>query len=71
VLVERRRINASNLRSVGYDPASRMLEIEFTGGNIVRYAGVPTEIHRRLMNAPSPSFFWDSIEEDFPATRVR
>jgi len=70
--VERTRINASNLRTVGYDPATRVLEIEFAGGNIVRYAGVPAEIHRRLMSAPSPaSVFRDNIEEDYPATRVR
>lgn len=70
--MERRRINASTLRSVGYDPTSRVLEVEFTAGTIVRYVGVPAEIHRRLMSAPSPtSFFRDNIEEDFPATRVR
>lgn len=70
--MERRRINTSTVRAVGYDPAARVLEVEFTAGSIVRYAGVPAEVHRRLMSAPSPaSFFRDNIEEDFPATRVR
>lgn len=70
--MERKRINAANLRSVGYDPAGRVLEVEFSAGSIVRYTGVPAEIYRRLTNAPSPaSYFRDNIEEEFPAMRVR
>ena len=49
-----------------------MLEIEFSNGGINQYAGVPEEIYRRLMNAPSPgSYFRDEIEESFSAKRVR
>ena len=70
--MERKRVNASNLRSVGYDPRGGVLEIEFSSGSIVQYSGVSEEVYRRLMNAPSPgSFFHDKIEEDFPAKRVR
>lgn len=70
--MERRRVNASNIRSAGYDARNRLLEIEFSNGNIVQYSGVPEEVYRRLMNAPSPgSYFQDNIEEDFPAKRIR
>lgn len=70
--MERKRINASNIRSVGYDARNRLLEVEFSNGSIIQYSGVSEEIHRGLMNAPSPgSYFRDKIEEDFTAKRVR
>jgi len=70
--MERKRLNASNIRSAGYDARSRVLEIEFSNGGITQYTGVSEEIYRRLMNAPSPgSYFQDQIEEGFTAKRVR
>jgi YD repeat-containing protein len=70
--MDRKRINASSIRSVGYDAARQLLEIEFTSGSIVQYSGVSPEVHRRFVNAPSPgSFFQDQIDENFPARRVR
>lgn len=70
--MERKRINASNIRAVGYDARGRVLEVEFSSGSIVQYSGVSEEVYRRLMNAPSPgSYFHDNIEEDFPAKRLR
>lgn len=70
--MERRRVNASTIRSVGYDPGQQVLEVEFTSGSIVQYTGVSPEVHRRFMNSPSPgSFFQDQIDENFPSKRVR
>jgi hypothetical protein len=70
--MERKRLNASNIRSVGYDSRSRVLEIEFSSGGIFQYSGVSDEVYRRLMNAPSPgSFFRDEIEESFTGKRIR
>ena len=70
--MDRKRVSASTLRSVGYDAAQQLLEIEFSGGNIVQYSGVSPEVHRRFMNSPSPgSFFQDQIDENFPSKRIR
>jgi len=70
--MERKRLNASNIRSAGYDARNRTLEVEFSNGGIYQYSGVSEEVHRRLMNAPSPgSYFKDNIEENFPAKRMR
>lgn len=70
--MERKRINAANIRSVGYDARNRLLEVEFSNGSIVQYSGVSEEVYRGLMNAPSPgSYFSDRIEEDYTAKRVR
>ena len=70
--MERKRLNASNIRAVGYDARNRVLEIEFSDGRISQYSGVADEVHRRLMNSPSPgSYFHDNIEENFAAKRLR
>lgn len=70
--MERKRINSSKIRAVGYDPKSQALEVEFSDGKIVQYRGVSQEVHRQFMAAPSPtSFFEDKIDESFPSTRVR
>lgn len=70
--MERKRINASNIRAVGYDAARQLLEIEFTSGSIVQYSGVSPEVHRRFMSSPSPgTFYQDQIDESFPSKRTR
>jgi len=70
--VDRKRVNASNIRSVGYDEGRQLLEVEFTSGSIVQYSGVSLEVHRRFLSSPSPgSFFQDQIEENFPSNRIR
>jgi hypothetical protein len=70
--MERKRVNSSSIRSVGYDERSRTLEIEFSDGRIIQYSGVPAEVHRRLVSAPSiVSYFRDNVEEAFTAKRVK
>jgi hypothetical protein len=70
--MDRKRVNALNIRSVGYDAGRQVLEVEFTNGSIVEYSGVSSEVHRRFMSSPSPgSFFQDQIEENFPSKRAR
>ena len=70
--MDRKRVNASTIRSVGYDAGSQALEVEFTSGSIVQYSGVSPEVHRRFMGAPSPgSFFQDQIDEHYPSKRIR
>ena len=51
--MERTYVRSSNLRSVGYDPTTCGLEIEFHGGRLYLYSGVPEAVYRRLMEAPS------------------
>ncbi|HUD64925.1 MAG TPA: KTSC domain-containing protein [Candidatus Sulfotelmatobacter sp.] len=44
---------SSHIRSVGYDAASRTLEVEFGGGEIYHYHGVSEQEHHDLMHAHS------------------
>ncbi len=70
--MERKRVNSSRIRAVGYDPKSQALEVEFSDGKVVHYRGVSPEVHRQFMASPSPtSFFEDKIDESFPSSRLR
>jgi len=70
--MERKRINASSIGSVGYDAGQQLLEIEFSSGSVVQHSGVSPEVHRRFTGSPSPgSFFQDQIDENFPSKRIR
>jgi hypothetical protein len=69
--MERQPVTSSNLRSVGYDPDSRTLEIEFQTGRVWRYAGVPPSVYSTLMAADSKGSYFNSLIRDvYPDIRV-
>ena len=69
--MQRKRVNSSKLRSVGYDEKTRTLEVEMSNGEVFQYGGVYPEVYRQLMAAPNPSvFFDDKIVEEYSARRV-
>jgi hypothetical protein len=47
------RVESSMIKAVGYDAATRVLEVLFNSGQTYYYEGVPPEIHRGLMDAAS------------------
>ena len=69
--MERKRINSSTIRSVGYDAGKQVLEIEFSSAH--------PQVHRRVARGASPlhelalagKFYQDQIDESFPAKRIR
>ena len=66
----RTAVTSSNLRSVGYDPASRILEIEFKNG-VYQYADVPLEVYEALMAAASLGrYFAQHIKDAYPASKI-
>ena len=70
--MDRKKVNSGSIRSIGFDERNRTLEIEFSDGRVVQYAGVSAETHRRLISAPSiVSYFRDNVEESFTAKRIK
>lgn len=51
--MDRALVTSSELASVGYNPTSQTLEVEFKNGGVYEYHGVPATVHSALMNAPS------------------
>ncbi|WP_442789173.1 KTSC domain-containing protein [Kitasatospora sp. NBC_01302] len=56
--MERFIVRSSNIRSIGYDRWSEILEIEFLSGGIYQYRAVPPALHRELMEAESHGRFF-------------
>jgi KTSC domain len=70
--MERKKVNSSQIRSVGYETGSQTLEVEMSDGTVWQYTRVPTEVYRRLMAAPTiATYYRDNIEEDYSRRRVR
>jgi KTSC domain len=51
--VERTPVVSSNIASVGYDPATYILEVEFANGHIYQYYDVPQAVFEELMGSAS------------------
>ncbi|MCC7548482.1 MAG: KTSC domain-containing protein [Burkholderiales bacterium] len=69
--MERRKVSSSQIRSIGYDGSSQLLEVEMSDGTIWQYSRVPTEVHRRLLAAPTiASYYRDNIEEEYSRKRL-
>jgi hypothetical protein len=69
--MERKRVNSSKIRSIGYDEKSMTLEVEMRNGEVWQYSRVYPEVYRRFMAAPNPtSFFEDKIAEEYSGRRI-
>ena len=51
--MERVPVSSTNVASIGYDPATLTLELEFTNGSIYQYFDVPQSLYEELMSSPS------------------
>lgn len=70
--MEMKRLSSGNLRAAGYDDRNRVLQIEFSNGQVMEYRGVSAEMARRLLSSASAaSYFRDNIEDEFTGRRVR
>lgn len=59
--MERQAVSSSNLASVGYDPSSETLEVEFvTTGKVYEYYNVPQFEFDRLLEAPSVGQYFNA-----------
>lgn len=57
--MKRTFVSSSNIASIGYDSARRILEVEFLNRSVYQYFGVPESIYNGLMNAPSHGSYFD------------
>lgn len=51
--MQRQVVSSSNVLSVGYDPKTATLEVEFHGGSIYEYYNVPEAVYEGLLSAAS------------------
>jgi DNA helicase HerA-like ATPase len=68
--MEREPVTSSNVVSVGYEPTSETLEVEFTNG-VYQYYNVPQPIHEQMMAAGSVGKFLNVyIKPTYPCAKV-
>ena len=48
----RHPVQSSNIKSIGHDPKTNTLEVEFGSGGVYQYHGVPAEEHSNLIHHP-------------------
>jgi len=64
-------VGSSNIASIGHDPETKTLEVEFRSGSVHRYEGVEPEHYSMLIHAPSiGSHFHKFIRDKFPSKKV-
>lgn len=69
--MERQKVSSSNINSVGYDPTSQILEIEFNYGGIYQYLNVPQLVFDNLMSAGSiGGYHAQYIKNDYPFNKL-
>jgi hypothetical protein len=63
------------MRSVGYQPRSGILEIEFDSGAVYQYLEVPARIYEQLLRAESKGRYFNSeireVYQYVPVSRTR
>lgn len=65
-------VESKLLASVGHDPVSQVLEVEFCNGSVYEYYEVPDELFSALLTAESPgTFFLERIRDGFKYRRMR
>ena len=65
-------VQSSNLRSVGYDSSTKVLEIEFHSGGIYQYSNVSENVYSALISASSKGkYFASYIKDSYPARKIR
>ena len=64
-------VASTNIRSLGYDPASSTLEVEFSSGSIYQYYNIGEPLYEQLMAASSKGQFLNIyIKNAYPFSRV-
>ena len=70
--MDRKLVSSSNIRSIGYDPQSNVLEVEFNSGDIYQYFDVPAHLYESFLRASSHGqFLNDNIRYNYRYQKVR
>lgn len=70
--MDRTRVVSSSITSIGYHDEQRVLEVEFTGGDVYQYTGVPVHIHAALVRADSCGKYFNAhIKDKYPYKQAR
>ena len=65
-------MKSSNIKSIGYNAATKTMEVEFGSGTAYQYNGVPADLHEGLLSAESVgSFFAREVRTRFKGVSLK
>ncbi|AJI96435.1 KTSC domain-containing protein [Yersinia ruckeri] len=62
--MQRQPVSSSRIHSIGYDPETHVLEIQFCGNDIYQYVNVPARIYHDFISVVSKGRFFDGVIKD-------
>lgn len=68
--MERVPVTSSNIASIGFDPDTQTLEVEFTNGDVYQYMGVPADVHEAFMASDSKGKFRHAYINAYPYIKL-
>ena len=71
-MITRTKIISDTLLSVGYDPDSELLELEFANGDICNYQKVQPYLYMGLMGSDSKDAYFNTyIRDKYHAEKIK
>ena len=65
-------VESSNIKAIGYEDFTTTLGVEFASGMVYHYDGVPHDVFRRYVTAPSAGKFHHAhIKDQYPYRRFK
>lgn len=69
--MERQKVKSGFIKSVGYDPLTKVLEVEMANNDLYRYSDVPPEHYDQMMASESVGkYFAGAIRVAFKGKKV-
>jgi hypothetical protein len=69
--MDREQVKSSNIKSVGYDPEQKILEIEFKSGAVYQYEEVPEDVFQEMLVAESVGkYFNTQVKGNYSEKRI-
>lgn len=66
------KVESSNVNAVGYNPSTKDLRVEFKGGSVYQYSGVPHIVFIRFITAESHGqFLVESIKNNYEHKKIK
>jgi hypothetical protein len=69
-MITRVPVTSSSINSIGHDPSSNTMEVEFKDGSVYTYHDVPKDAHDRLFGAKSiGGHFHANVKNNYKYTK--
>ena len=63
-------VESGAVARIGYDAEAEEAYVEYLGGGLYAYEGVPAEVFERLANANSKGTFVNAVIKQYPFRRI-